>query len=254
MLFLPSVLEILQSSVRMYRKHAALFLGYASWLFLPILLLLCIELFALEGFVSDIAIILIGALEFLLSLWVGIVLIRATSVLSLDQIPDPHKISLHAWRVIWPLFLVALLQGLIVFGGLVLLIVPGILFLVWYSFSQFAVILENKQGLDALAWSKSIVEGHFWRVLWKLFGGPLIIMLVYSVLIGMVISIIALVIDYDLTAFLAQTEIPVWVNIIDRTTQVFLLPLYLIYTTLVYKLFLTVKHADKLKKAKKKKV
>jgi hypothetical protein len=254
MLFLPSVLEILHASVRMYRQHAALFLGYASWLFVPILLMIGLELFPYDPVAKEVSLILISFVEFFLSLWIGIVLIRITSILVIKKSPNADKIAKESGRIVFPLLFVALIQMLIIGGGFLLLIIPGILFLVWYSFAQFAVILEGKRGLDALTWSKQIVEGHFWRVLWKLFGGPLILALIYSVLIGVIISLISMAIDYDLTAFTATSDVPLWMTVIDATAQVFLLPLYLIYTTHVYKLFLALKRAETHKPAKPKTV
>jgi hypothetical protein len=254
MLFLPSVIEILQASVRMYRQHAALFLGYASWLFLPILLVVCLELFPYQNVAKETVLSIIYLGELVLSLWVGIVLIRCASIITQKKKPHAEKIAASAKYTILPLLVVAVLQLLIITGGFLLLLVPGILFMVWYGFAQFGVILENKRGLEALAWSKQIVEGHFWRVFWKLFAGPLIFVIVYYLLLGMGISLITVAIDYDITPYIASGETPLWMTVLDSTAQVFLLPVLLIYSTLVYKLFLTLSSTEKKKLTKKKTV
>lgn len=49
-------------------------------------------------------------------------------------------------------------------GGSFLFLVPGILFLVWFSFSIFAFVFEGKRGMDTLLRSKQLLSGNFWRV------------------------------------------------------------------------------------------
>ncbi len=47
--------------------------------------------------------------------------------------------------------------------GLVLLIVPGVIFLTWVLFSVPVVILEGRWGLKALVRSKELGRGYYWR-------------------------------------------------------------------------------------------
>lgn len=64
----------------------------------------------------------------------------------------------------WIYFLV----GLSVLGGVILLIVPGIIFGIWYGLSGYALVVEGKKGRAALVVSKSYVKGHTGEVLWRL--------------------------------------------------------------------------------------
>lgn len=57
-----------------------------------------------------------------------------------------------------------ILAGLIIFGLFLLLIVPGIIWVVYYSFAIQVVILKNLGGKEALDYSKSLVKGQWWRV------------------------------------------------------------------------------------------
>jgi hypothetical protein len=58
-----------------------------------------------------------------------------------------------------------LLMGLFLFGLFFLLIIPSIIFGVYWAFASYAVILNNKSGLAALKYSKRVVQGRWWRVL-----------------------------------------------------------------------------------------
>jgi hypothetical protein len=57
-----------------------------------------------------------------------------------------------------PLIGTAILMYLAVFGGLILLIIPGILFALWFGLSQHTVVLENLSGTRALSRSKELVR------------------------------------------------------------------------------------------------
>lgn len=59
---------------------------------------------------------------------------------------------------------VNIIAGLIVLGLTLLLIVPGIIWYVYYTFVAYAVVLRGKGGKTALDYSKSLVKGNWWRV------------------------------------------------------------------------------------------
>ena len=69
--------------------------------------------------------------------------------------------------------LTGLLAMLIVFGLTLLLIVPGVIWVIYYSFFLFVVALRGLSGKPALDYSKAIVKGQWWRV----FGYMLVIQL-----------------------------------------------------------------------------
>ncbi len=69
--------------------------------------------------------------------------------------------------------------GLIVGLGLVLLIVPGIVFLTWYVFVTHAVAVEDRSKSDALSRSKQLSAGHRWTI----FGVGLVVVLVWLLLL-----------------------------------------------------------------------
>lgn len=56
------------------------------------------------------------------------------------------------------------LAGLIVLGMLLLLIIPGIIWSLYYSFFIYVVALRGLSGKRALDYSKALVKGQWWRV------------------------------------------------------------------------------------------
>jgi uncharacterized membrane protein len=59
----------------------------------------------------------------------------------------------------------SILARLILIGLTLLLIVPGIIWAVYYSFIVYVVILRGLGGKKALDYSKSLVKGRWWRIL-----------------------------------------------------------------------------------------
>lgn len=77
------------------------------------------------------------------------------------SVSDALKKSLSRWgaAIGTNIILVIFLLGLTL-----LLIVPGIIFYVYWIFVIFVVILSDKSGKDALDHSKQIVKGRWWTV------------------------------------------------------------------------------------------
>jgi hypothetical protein len=57
-----------------------------------------------------------------------------------------------------------IVKGLILVGLTLLLIIPGIIWGVYYTFSSMVVVLRNRSGKSALDYSKSLVQGQWSRV------------------------------------------------------------------------------------------
>ena len=74
-----------------------------------------------------------------------------------------------------------LLVGLIIAGGFLLLIIPGIIFTVWYGFSMWTLFDKNLGISDSLKRSKQIVQGIFWKVL-----GRMVVLGIFMILAQMI--------------------------------------------------------------------
>jgi hypothetical protein len=79
--------------------------------------------------------------------------------------------------VLGSLILVAVVAGILIVIGFVLVIVPGLILLTIWSVAVPAVVIERPAGLAALGRSRELVRGHGWQV----FG--VIILLYFLVLV-----------------------------------------------------------------------
>ena len=72
------------------------------------------------------------------------------------------------WQKCWSFIWLSTIVGFIITGGFLLLLIPGILFLVWFSLAQFVFVNEDERGLNAIIKSKEYVRGYFLDVFVRL--------------------------------------------------------------------------------------
>ena len=65
----------------------------------------------------------------------------------------------------WPRYLWAGFLGGLIILGLCVLIIPGLIWMVYYLFLPYVVSVTSLSGKKALDYSKSLVKGRFWRTL-----------------------------------------------------------------------------------------
>jgi hypothetical protein len=104
---------------------------------------------------------------------------------ALATVGDPVDIEAsYRWGLkrFGSVLLVAVLVGLAVGIGFILLIIPGIIFLTFLAVSIPALVIENRRGTDAMKRSWNLVSGNFWHVLGVIVVAFLITAVVSSVL------------------------------------------------------------------------
>jgi len=85
---------------------------------------------------------------------------------ALGSIGDPVDIDAsYKWGFarFGSVLLISILVGLAVIGGFILLIIPGLIFLVMFSVSIPALVVENLRGTEAMSRSWNLVKGFFWH-------------------------------------------------------------------------------------------
>jgi hypothetical protein len=65
----------------------------------------------------------------------------------------------------WPFVWVMIIEVLAVFGGFIMLIIPGIWLAIALSLVAYMFVIEHRRGIDALRQSKDYIKGYWWAVL-----------------------------------------------------------------------------------------
>ncbi len=185
-----SPLEVFKKSWQVYQANFSVFLTVTIWLIIPALLVGALNYVdarlgrAFLNYSVPIYLIL-SALSYLLTLWVSVVLIRLIFNSLNHQPVKRRSLFQNAWRDTPGYFWVSLLVGLISFLGTLLVIIPGLIFTVWFFFSSTIFVLEGAKGTAALMASKKLVQNKFWPVLWQLIVTFGLYFLILIVLIGL---------------------------------------------------------------------
>lgn len=87
-------------------------------------------------------------------------------------------------KIYWPIVVTALVSCLTVGGATILLIIPGIILSVYFSQSQLVAVNEGLSGQPALRRSRSLVNGKWGAVLWRMIFLGIILALVNAVAAG----------------------------------------------------------------------
>ena len=69
------------------------------------------------------------------------------------------------YKLFWKYLGVSILQGLVIVGGLILLIIPGIFWAVRFSFAPLILVDTNMGPIASMKDSYTITKGNFWELL-----------------------------------------------------------------------------------------
>lgn len=126
--------------------------------------------------------------------------------------PSFKKVMIFARKNMWGFFLVTLLVFLATFGGIILLIIPGIIFGIWFSQSTFVFVDQGLGVKSSLLKSKELVKNRFWAIL-----GRYIVFGLFTLIVEIVLNLIPFKLGGLFTTFLGA---------------LFILPSFLLYKEL----------------------
>jgi hypothetical protein len=171
--------DIISKSWQVYAENFKKLLPYMAFLFVPNFILglvgytsLYLDRYASSGMfvlANNIIMLAVFVASLIFTLWAAMALAKNLGAIIAKQPLLAYKESFSITsHLLWPIIYTTLLVGLIVAGGTVLFIIPGIIFAVWYCFTYYNVLFEEKRGIAALVASKSMVAGRWWQILWRL--------------------------------------------------------------------------------------
>jgi hypothetical protein len=99
----------------------------------------------------------------------------------------------YAWKNILSYIWIGILYSLVTYSGMILLLIPGLIFIFWFIFSPMVFVDEGAKGRNALLKSREYGRGVCGAVFWKFFALGLLLFLVTFalVIIGMIMAIIS---------------------------------------------------------------
>lgn len=175
---LISVTDLIKQTFRFYTQHFGLILKYllfviGAWALVILNSALGFNITAFESLggqrVSIVFSLVLQIVFLIISYIVLLAFKRGMAHIVRGTLPTSvFKEILQARKFFWKAIGVSIIYGAVIFGGFLLIIVPGIIFALWFYFSRFAVILDDKKPMEAMKFSKQLVAGRFGAVLWRL--------------------------------------------------------------------------------------
>lgn len=148
-----------------------------------------------------------------------------------DQSPSGEgKPSVEIGRThFWPFLWVVVLQGLAVFGGLTVFILPGIWLSVMLSYSPLVFIEDGARGVQALAASAALIRGRWWATFGRSLVAGVVVGLLGSLTTLVVLLFVGLFVGMN-TAFGSAPK-----TLLAGVVQVLFVPLAVILQVKIYR-------------------
>ncbi|MFA6513990.1 MAG: hypothetical protein WCT50_01700 [Patescibacteria group bacterium] len=139
-----------------------------------------------------------------------------------NYIGEVKEIFQETKALFWPYFWLSILTIILIILWMLLLIIPGLIFSIFYSFAVYAFFFEGKRGMEAIRRSRALVKGYFWPVLGRLS------------LLGFIIWIFATVISAPLFAMPEESiGYAVW-NAVVQIINFLIGPIALLFSYNIY--------------------
>lgn len=129
---------------------------------------------------------------------------------------------LESKKIFWPFFGLSLLVTLFVLLWMILLIIPGIIFAVFYSFAVVIFIFEGQKGMAAIKSSKGLVKGYWWQVFGRL------------AFIGLVLYLVSWLLGIPVTATEDNILLSTSLSLINSIIILVISPFLYIYSVKLY--------------------
>lgn len=115
-------------------------------------------------------------------IWVGLwSMIASLKILQSEPTITVRTALVEARPLVSKFYLTGVVASLVIIGGFLLFIIPGIIALVSLYLVLYVAVIENKTGMEALTRSRDLVKGRWWSVALVLLGFVIIALAVMMV-------------------------------------------------------------------------
>ncbi len=188
---LISIPDLFKKSFLLYKSRfwTMLLLGLTGWLASIIIFAAfgsvgIAALFLGEGFATfnllTVLLFLVGLLLFIVvALWVRVALVFTLKEEYAKAGVKDLLLAVYGKLVSY--YWISFLRGVIVLLGFILFIVPGIIFGIWFSLTEYAFVFEGTKGMSAIHRSRELTKGYWWPILGRLLLLGIMAMIISSI-------------------------------------------------------------------------
>jgi len=231
---LPPATLLIAQTVKLYGHHLRWYLGYASWLFIPLALLLLCSLVIFGEAFELIRVMTTSIIEPVLICIVLVLCYLLTESILDEKKIRTKKMSAQTLALLAPYLLTTILFTVLVGLGCIALIIPGIILATLFAFIKPILIFERVPIVDAFKRSYALVRPRFFPILGRLILANL--SLVFLLTFGFILVALASMGLSGLSpeAFL-ETPPSLIEDVLTQSIIIFALPLIPIFSTIFYR-------------------
>lgn len=227
------VTDLTKKVTEIYKQHFFDYLRLLVWLLVPAVLSSIVFILPISPLSQRITDGALGTIAALVSLWLSVVLVDLT----LSYVKGVTIKKYTAWNMFWriiDLIMISLLQGAIILFGLLLFIVPGIIFWIWFSFARYAVLIDNKSpGSESLINSKKMALGRFWQIAWRWIGSYVYFGIFFGLIIMATLALIGALFGDPRMAFQFDEKLW-WSELIIGVLSTLVTPIFIAVGVVLY--------------------
>ncbi len=176
---LPSVSDLFSVSWKDYKNRFELFFMISVIANAVVLVLQLIQMY-----IDDTSWFLIVMIVFLIATIYVSVWSQAALTLAVrsGEKSDWQSFFKQSQDKVPTLFWASILTGLVVLVGFILIVIPGVIFAIWFAFTSFFIMYENKGVIDSMKASKELVKDNVFN---------LFVRWIALIVAGLIISVVA---------------------------------------------------------------
>ncbi len=192
---LVSISDLCKKSLNFYKQRFLLMvtlalIPFANFVILSLLSELMSSNIHGNEFVIGVGFIaaLFSLFALVVNFWIQITFFYA--IKEKDLAVNAKNLLMFSWDKIYSSSWVTFLVAIMLIGGFILFIVPGVIFSIWFSLALYVFVFEDIKGMPALYASKELVKGYWWPLFARFFVFGLITAIIGIVpVIGGVLNI-----------------------------------------------------------------
>lgn len=185
-------------------------------------------------FLVNAIVLVIAIVAFVATLYMAIVYSVRAKVASILLLKNNFTSAKENFNEAKPYFVkflgVSLLMTVLVIAWGFVLIVPALIFAIYYGFAQYVLVVEGKRPFSAIERSYDLVRGYFWPVFGRM------------ALIGLIGLIIYWIISLPLNGMIEGEPAYMGYNFLVNVIWAIISPYFLVY---VYKVYQSLKETNK---------
>jgi hypothetical protein len=168
-----SLENLLKDSWRIYRDNFKKLVTISILAFSPLLLIMVFSWLPKNSLLVILNLILIVA-----AIYFGVIGSIMLVLFLKNRDLDLKNLMVKSKPLFWQFFGLSLLSGLLLVLLYLALIIPGIIFSIFWVLASYVLIFEKKLGMAALKRSRELVKGYWWAI----FARYLVYIIIYVIL------------------------------------------------------------------------